>query len=591
MKGASRFAAVPLCILTFGLSILTAQDDVILRAMKDEIERSKQLKIVSLDAPYFIEYRVEDESVTNAAATLGALLGANQTAQRFPTVKVRVGDYNFDNTGHIFSDAYAGSRYDPEQLPLENNYLALRQVFWLATDRVYKTAEDAIARKRASIKNMNLQEQLPDFSKAPPATSVLPIQRSPVNEALWKDRVVKLSAIFAGYPLVIASGVEMQDSQATDYLVNSEGTTIRIPEDLAYVRARAYAMAPDGAQLRDAEVFQAFALNGLPSEADMRRGVTEMANNVTALAQAPLGDGYSGPVLFEARAAAQLFGQLLGDNLKITRKPISDPGRPAPYRPSELENRMGSRVLPEWMDVVDDPTQTEWRGHTLMGHYLFDMEGVAPKPLSIVEKGVFKNFLLTRTPVIKGMDGSNGRARMPGAFGTRETGFGNLFVRATQTMSAADLKKKLMELCQQRNKPYGMLVRKLDYPASSSVDEFRRMATAMAQSSGNTRPVSMPLLVYRVYADGREQLVRGVRFRGLSTRSFKDIVAASDENYVFNFIDSNAPFALMGAGTFVTTASVIAPAVLFDELEFEPVQEDTPKPPVVPPPPLGGAGS
>jgi len=557
--------------------------------MKDEMERSKQLKIVSLDAPYFIEYRVEDESLFGAAATLGALLGSNQSASRIPTVKVRVGDYSFDNTDHIFSDAYAGSRYDPGQLPLDNDYLALRQVFWLATDRAYKTAEDAIARKRSSLKNINVNDQLPDFSKVTPAMAVLPAKRTPVNEALWKDRVVKLSAIFSGYPRVIASGVEMQDSQSSDYLVNSEGTVLRTPENLAYVRVRAYALTQEGAQVEDAEVFQAFEANALPSETDLRRGVTEVANNVTALAQAPLGEGYSGPVLFEARAAAQLFGQLLGDNLKLTRKPISDPGRPVPYRPSELENRLGSRILPEWMDVVDDPTQTEWRGHTLLGHYMFDMQGVAPKPLPIVEKGVFKSFFLTRTPMLKGVVGTNGHARMPGAFGAKETGIGNLFVRATQTLSVPDLKKKLIELCKERNKPYGMLVRKLDYPSSASVDEFRRMSTAMAQSSGNTRPVSLPLLVYRVYPDGREELVRNIRFRGLSTRTLKDIVAASDENYVFNFIDSNAPFALMGAGTFITTSSVIAPAILFDELEFEPVQEDVPKPPIVPPPPLGGS--
>ena len=87
------------------------------------------------------------------------------------------------------------------------------------------------------------------------------------------------------------------------------------------------------------------------------------------------------------RAAAQLFGQVLGDNLKVTRKPIVDAGRNAPHRPNELENRVGSRILPDWMDVVDDPTQTQLRGHTLLGHYLYDIEGVAPQPLTLVEKG------------------------------------------------------------------------------------------------------------------------------------------------------------------------------------------------------------
>jgi TldD protein len=353
---------------------------------------------------------------------------------------------------------------------------------------------------------------------------------------------------------------------------------------------RAFGLAPDGTTVRDAAVFQAFESNELPVEAELRRGVTEVAGNVAALAQAPAGEAYDGPVLFEARAAAQLFGQLLGDNLKITRKPIADPGRTAPHVQSELENRVGSRILPEWMDVVDDPTQADWRGHTLLGHYEYDMEGVAPNPLALVEKGVLKNFLLTRTPVIKGFNASNGRARMPGSFGDRAPGFGNMFIRASETVPAADMKKKLIEMCQQRNKPYGMLVRKIDFPSSASIDEFRRLATAAAQSGGNTRLVSEPLLLYRVYPDGREELVRSMRFRGLSTRSFKDIIAASDENYVFDFVDSNAPLALMGAGSFVTSASVIAPAVLFDELEFEPIHEDVPKPPIVPAPPLSGAG-
>ena len=580
--------ALILCLLSSVVCLLRAQDaDPVLRAMKDELQRSRQLRIVSLDAPYFIEYRIEDVRGFSVGASLGALVASNQSVLRAPSVRVRVGDYTFDNADHIYSDAYTGSRYDPELLPLENDYRAFRQVLWLATDRAYKTAEEAIARKRSSLKNMNVTEQLPDFSKAPAVQAVEPVvRRNPLNETLWKDRTVKLSAIFDQYPQVLSSGVELQTSQASDYVVNSEGTALRLPDDLAFLRVRAYGLAADGASVRDAEVFQAFEPDQLPVEAELRRGVAEVAKNVTALAQAPAGDSYDGPVLFEARAAAQLFAQLLGDNLKITRKPISDPGRTAPHIESELENRIGSRILPDWMDVVDDPTQAEWRGHVLLGHYQYDMEAVAPQPLTLVDRGTLKTFLLTRTPVLKGFEVSNGRARLPGAFGERAPGFGNMFVRASQPTPAAGMKQKLIELCKQRNKPYGMLVRKIDYPSSASIDEFRRLATAAAQSGGNTRLVSEPLLVYRVYPDGREELVRSLRFRGLSTRSFRDIVAASDESYVFDFIDSNAPLALMGAGNYINGASVIAPAILFDELEFEPVREDIPKPPIVPPPVL-----
>jgi len=570
---------------------LSAQDpktippeDPLLRAMKDEIKRVSSLTRLGLDPPYYTEYRVEDTLSSSIMATLGALVQENNSAFRVPSVEMRVGNATFDNSDHIFSEAYVGNRYDPGRLPLDNNYLAFREVFWLATDRAYKTAQDAIARKRSSLKNMSQPDVLPDFSNAPPAHLILPIQRKPFASTAWKNEVIHLSAIFDSYPKVFNSGVEIHSSQSTNYIVNSEGTELRLPEDLAYLRAAAHGLTPDGKQVRDGLVFQAFSADGLPSEEALTREIKAVGEHLTALTQAPAGESYDGPVLFEAPAAAQLFGQLLGDNLKITRKPVSDPGRPSRYSPSELENKIGSRILPEWMDVVDDPTLTQYQGHTLLGHYVYDMEGVAPQPLTLVEKGVLKSLFLTRTPVFKDYPGSNGHARMTGAYGTRSPGFGNLFIRASKTTPAADMKKKLIDMCRDGNKPYGILIRKLDYPSTASGDELGQVA----QAAGGSHPVVPPLLAYKVYPDGREELVRGLYFHGVSTRSFKDIAAASDENYVFDLIDSNAPFALVGAGSFISTASVIAPAVLFEELELEPAKEETPKPPIVPPPPLTG---
>ncbi|HTB20891.1 MAG TPA: metallopeptidase TldD-related protein [Bryobacteraceae bacterium] len=566
-----------------------AQDDPLLRAMKDEIKRVSELirLRLSLDPPYYTEYRVEDTVSHSITAELGALVEENDSAFRVPSVEMRVGTAKFDNTDHVYSQAYAGTRYDGGRMPLDNDYLAFRQVLWLATDRAYKTAEDAIARKRSSLKNMSQPDALPDFSPAPVAHLILPIERKPFASAAWKSEVIRLSALLGAYPKVFSSAVEMHSSQSTNYVVNSEGTELRTPEDLAYVRVAGRGLAPDGTRVRDAQFFQAFNTDGLPSEDVLAREIKALGDHVSELSQAPAGETYDGPVLFEAPAAAQLFGQLLGDNLKMTRKPVSDPGRPSRYSPSELENKIGSRILPDWMDVVDDPTQTQYQGRTLLGHYLYDMEGVAPQPLPLVEKGVLKSFLLTRTPLFKEYPGSNGHARMTGAYGTRSPGFGNLFIRVSQTTPAADMKKKLMDLCRQANKPYGILVRKLDYPSTASIDELERVA----QASGGSHAVVPPLLAYKIYPDGREELVRGLLFQGVSVRSLKDIVAASDENYVFDLIDSNAPFALVGAGSFTTTASIIAPAMLFEELELQPAKEETPQPPIVPPPTLTGQPS
>ncbi|MGA2211917.1 MAG: metallopeptidase TldD-related protein [Bryobacteraceae bacterium] len=558
------------CVLLAAIS-LGAQappiqtNDSLLRAMQDELKRSGELSHLGLVAPYLIEYRTEDTVTHGIGATLGALLETVDNAYRVPSVRVRVGSYEFDNTNHIYSEAYAGRRYDPERLPLDDNYLAFREVYWLATDRAFKTAEDAIARKRSSLKNVSLPDALPDFSKAPAAQLILPIERKPVALEAWKKEIIKLSALFGAYPQVLSSGVDLQSSQSTNYVLNSEGTVLRLPEDLSYIHVTARGLAADGTDVHDSQTFQAFEAADLPGEQELTRASKEIAEHVVALSQAPAGESYDGPVLFEAPAAAQLFEQLLGDNLKLTRKPIADPGRVPSLLSSELENRVGSRILPDWMDVVDDSTQTKFAGHTLLGHYLYDVEGVAPQPVTLVEKGVLKTFLLTRTPVFKDFPGSNGHARFTGMFGDAAPGFGNLFIRASQTTPAAALKQKLIDMSKERNKPYGILIRKLDSPGSAS----------------GPHGVASPLLAYRVYPDGREELVRSLQFHGVSTRSFKDIVSASDENYVLDLIDSNP------RGNFISTASVIAPAVLFEELELAPIEEETPKPPIVPPPALG----
>jgi hypothetical protein len=200
-----------------------------------------------------------------------------------------------------------------------------------------------------------------------------------------------------------------------------------------------------------------------------------------------------------------------------------------------------------------------------------------------VEKGVLKTFLLTRQPVA-GFSGSNGRARLPGSFGANGAAISNLFVRASETVPVADLKKKLIAICQQRNKPYGVIVRRMDFPSSASFEEVRRLLSTSAQASGHS--VSAPVLVYKVYPDGREELVRGLRFRSLNARSFKDILAAGDDNNVFEFLNNQAPWALIGGASYVAESCAIAPSVLIDDLDLHPSEEELPKLPIVPPPDL-----
>ncbi|HZT39530.1 MAG TPA: metallopeptidase TldD-related protein [Bryobacteraceae bacterium] len=556
-------------------------EDPVLKAMLDELDHSRALRVVDLDRPYYFEYSLEDLYGFNASATFGGLISENHIRARFPRVQVRVGSYEFDNTNHVQSGRYSGARYDSDQWPIDNNYAALRQNLWLATDRAFKTAVEAIARKRASLRNAAPADTLADFSAVEPVRSIQDVAIRPFPWEPWLARLRKLSAEFTAYPEVALAFVDLEANQGIARFVNSEGTVERYVDTLLAVRIRAQAQAPDGSPLHEALVIPTMDIAGLPSEAELSRLVREVGDDLRALVKAPVSDAYSGPVLFEARAAAQLFAQTLGDNLRLPRRPVSDGGRPAPFVPSELEAKVGSRILPEWIDVVDDPTQTEWRGRKLLGCYPFDLEGVAPKPVVAVEKGILKTFLTTRQPV-SGVTGSNGHARLTGAYGTNTAAIGNLFIKASQTETREALKQQLIDMVKRRNKPYGMLVRKLDYPSAASFREIQSLAASSMQAG--SRPISPPLMVYRVYPDGREELVRGLQFRAVSTRSLRDIVAASDENYVFDFINNGAPLAMIGFGGYVAPTSVIAPSVLFEDMELYRPQEEQQRPPLVPAP-------
>ncbi|HZT28236.1 MAG TPA: metallopeptidase TldD-related protein [Bryobacteraceae bacterium] len=562
--------------------------DGLLRAMHAEMARSMGLRMVNLEAPYFISYAVDDGEGFSVSAMLGGLVSTRDDRFRLPDVDVRVGSYRFDNTNYVGSDLAFGSRYALGRFPLEDVDGVLRRYLWLETDRAYKSALEAISRKRAALKNVAVSEQIDDFAKAEPVRLLEPDRPLALDRDAWIGRVRALSQVLARYPEIKTSGAEFRAAQSVHYLVTSEGTEVRYPEAMAYVRVQAAAQAPDGMTLRDGVVFEARAFDGLPGEAEMGRAVSEMAAQLTARTKAPQGDTYSGPVLFEGEAAAQLFAEVLGRNLAPKRRPVMEPGRPGAFGYSELEGRQGARILPEWMDVTDDATRQEWHGRRLFGSYEVDLEGVAPKPLSLVEKGVLKGFLLTRQPV-RGFSGSNGRARLPGSFGANAAAISNLFVKAEESVPPEELKKKLLEMCQARGRPYGVIVRKMDFPSSASFEEVRRLLSSSAQSGGS-HPVSLPLRVYRVYPDGREEAVRGLRFRGLNARSFKDIVAAGNDENVFDFLENGAPFALIGAGAYVAETSVVAPSVLIDDLELAPLDEELPKLPVVPAPEIGTGG-
>lgn len=559
---------------------LHAADDAILKAMRDELQRSMTLQFNALDKPYYVEYVLEDARRIQISATMDGIINLEKNDIRFPRVLVRVGSPQFDNTDYVGSrNSYSGR--SGAVFPLGDDYFALRQAFWLSTDQAYKSALEAISRKRAALKNVSVTEELPDFSPAQQAKMSLDWKTVNLDPQAWAPRIKALSAVFLRYPQLRDSTVEFSMMDGSRRMVSSEGGELRLPEQETELKLQASAQAKDGMSVRDSFIFESLGF-AVPSEADLQRAAEELGATVTAMAAAPRAEDYTGPVLFDGPAASQIMAELLGHDLSLSRKPVTDPGGRGGIATSELQGRQGSRILPESFQVVDDPTLKEWKGHPLFGTMLVDEQGIEAKPLAIVQNGVLKNFLLTRLPV-RGFPASNARARLQGDYGNTIAGVTNLIVTSSETVPQTELKSKLIEMLKQRDKPFGMIVRKMDFPSTASGGEARRLMNDAARSGGS-RPMSLPLRIYRVYQDGREELVRGLHFRAFNVRSLKDIVVAGDDSNVFDYQENGQLFARMGAGSETAETSIIAPSLLIDDLELVRMEDEEPKLPIVPAP-------
>lgn len=556
----------------------------ILTALEEETARARGLRMGGLDQPYYLQALVEDSESFTVTAMLGALVNQSHNHVRPLRIQIRLGSTLQDNGNSIYSDYFEGTRYDSGSLPLDDDFLILKHYSWLAIDRAYKTALEAIARKRAILRAITRTEVLPDFSPASPVKLILKSEKLKIDEAAWTNRVRGLSDIFSSYSDVFDSNISFESVQSVTYLVTSEGTQVRMPEGLTILRGFASTQAADGMPIYDGWSLARLRTPDVPPDAELRAMVEDFARNVSALAAAPVAEGYVGPVLFEPTAAAQVMAEVFATQLAGVRRPVAEPGRNVPIAGSELDGRLGARVLPEWIDLLDDPAKKEFNGRPLLGFYPVDLEGVVPTSVTLVEKGVFKSYLMTRVPV-RGQEASNGRARLPGPFLTSIPRISNLLVRTSRSEPLPALKQQLMDMVRQQNKPFGLLIRKMDFPSAGSLDDLRRLSNRVSRAGGG-RAISSPVLVYRIYPDGREQLVRGLRFRSFSARSFKDILAASNELAVFDYLDNGAPMALPAAGQFAVGCSVVSPALLFDDLELEAGDGDQPQRPLVPPPPL-----
>lgn len=541
----SAFILLLFCAATVPASAANAPDDNVLRALKEEMERSKaKLKMDNVAAPYYIEYRVTDLEAFDASATFGALRSQQRAGGRFLRVVVRIGDYKQDSY-------YGPGEGTVDMIPLDNDVYAIRHRVWLATDRAYKAAGEALSAKQAALKQLTVDQPVDDFARATPVESIEPLaQLSTADFTPWLHLLRESSSLYRAEPGLEHFESALRFETINRYFVNSEGTVARSGSAQYTITIAGSTQAPDGMQVQRAHEDEAKDLSGLPSPEKFLKTTAQIVETLKELRSAPVvEEDYRGPILFSNDAAASVVRELIEPNL-LGRKPkLGENARTTGPWASSYK----IRVLPDFISVVDDPTISSFVNEPLFGDYKLDDEGVKAERVSLIEHGQLVSYLVGREP-IRDFPASNGHGRAS-ATGGPEPHPGNLILETDDPRPEGELRKKMLQLAREHNLPYGIYVETLG-------------------------PGLEPRLIYRVYtSDGHEELVRGAEFADLDVRSLRsNLIAAGTAPMVENHLES-VPF------------SVASPALLFNELEIKRTPASKLGLPEYGPPPIADAAA
>lgn len=533
-----------------------ATPSVVLDTLADELNRNfSALKQKSDPAPYFISYEVTDLQSYSINASLGALNSNNTSRNRYLDVCVRVGSPKLDNYHRARGERVQFT--SGASVSIDDNANSIRQRVWLETDRVYRAAAERLIKIRTNQQvKVEDRDKSDDFSEEAPATHVEALPEVKFNREAWAERVRKLSAIFARHPTLLASGVAVEARGDDRFFVNSEGSRLQHGRDFARIIVFASAKAADGMDLSDAAYFDALTVDALPNDQTLTAAIEQVAIHVENLLKAPVTEPVVGPAIFSGRASGVFFHEIFGHRIEGHRQKDESEGQ-------TFTKSVGEKVLPDFLSVEFDATKRKIGGVDLNGWYEYDDEGVAARPVKLIDNGVLKTFLMSRSP-IDGFPHSNGHGRrQPGLeVVSRQS---NLIVESSKTVSNAKLREMLMAEIKRQGKPFGLYF-----------EDITGGFTTTGRSGLQAFKV-IPVMVYRVYADGRpDELIRGADIVGTPLASFAKILATSDKMEVFN--------GYCGAESGSVPVSAVSPAILISEIEIQKKDKSQERLPLLPRP-------
>ncbi len=556
-----------IAFLLFSLPLFAAKERhqdtrlLYLQAMREEIARTqKELSLEDFPKIYFVSYLVKFVESYEIGARFGNVYAVREDKFGVADVDVRVGTYEYDHSsdkGFDWEFSWSPSEYRNSYiLPLEPDINAVRNVLWLLSDTAYKgNAATYLKKKGKAIYEVKDKEKKDSFSREEKVSYFGEEKRLQFDIKKNVELIKRLSSMFINYPEIFDSDVKLRAEKVTTIFINSEGTEIVMDKVFYSFIANAFSRADDGMLLTNDKSFYSTAAEKFLLEKELMDQIEDLIDELIQLRNAPVFEPYTGPAILEPEATGVLFHEAIGHRLEGDRMNDQSEGQ-------TFKEKIGQQILPRFISVYDDPTMREFKGKTLNGYYEFDDQGVKSQNVTLVEKGILKNYLLSRKP-IKGFNKSNGHGRA-GIYGKPMSRMGITYVKAEDTVPFAELKKMLIEEVKKQGKPYGLMIKNIK-GGSTNTSSFGYQAFN-----------GVPRSVYKVYPDGREELVRGVELVGTPLVTISKIVKASNEYGIFN--------GYCGAESGYIPVSAIAPYVLISEIELQSTMKFKERPPILPSP-------
>ncbi len=525
----SLLTAILICIC-FGPTLIVAAEVGVFSVMRREMDRSmSSLKFEEAQTPFFIAYTIRDKSWVTATATDGALMDSEQARYKNVRADVGVGDYDVNGFG-----------WSRTNIPLDDDAAwHLARALWQNTDLAYKNAYRAFSSRKAELERGTDPIQVPDFSKEKAHHYRDAGEIKNVDPKKVEFLAKKLSKVFLGISHIQFSSVRVWDYAYQAHFLNSEGTVYTHTGSVSTIYIYASTQAEDGSFLND---YLSYAGENLSRFDDIRKieqDIKKLVDRLERVRNAKPIDRYMGPVLFESAAVADMFAQ------NVSLSFLSKDGRR-----NKLIDRIGTRIMPTFVSVIDDPTIRAYQGHILAGYYPIDFQGVPARRTHLVDKGILKTLLIDRNPV-EGIENSSGNRRERGVIPS------NIFLESNKGVSKERLREQLLELAETQGLEYGIIIRKLTNPVM-------KRSLARPQTTG-LRSLGLVCEAVRVNLDGSEELVSKVElsdFSGMFVhREFKNIVGVSSERSVFSI-----PSQVLSEAHPLAMASFVVPSLLFDDV-------------------------